>query len=347
MAGVEVGGGQLAQNPDRGDRDSGPYHGNIHIGDIFEQRDFLAAPVEDAAGDRTRPQFEDSGRLQQSLLLLHHSVRARAEPQRARRTRDRAGPRPGPAISGDRTERASIWGDGAGNRAAVCGWPICCAGCSRRRMWSGCASVPFEPMDFSDDLLHLMADSPRIATHVHAAAAKRVRPDAAAHAPQVSSAALCGPRGEGAGADAGRRDRRRRHGGFSGRDRRRIRREPAIYGAMPFTYLHVFTYSERPGTPAAGEAVQVPMPVRKARNRVLRELAAARNLAFRPTHGGPDAVGGDPGGDRDRADGELSEGGTRRRPRTERPDRRAHRAGSRKPACGRNALPILQGWGKL
>ena len=51
--------------------------------------------------------------------------------------------------------------------------------------------------------------------------------------------------------------------------------------AMPFTYLHVFTYSERPGTPAAEEAVQVPMAVRKERNRVLRELAAAKNLAFR------------------------------------------------------------------
>jgi threonylcarbamoyladenosine tRNA methylthiotransferase MtaB len=50
---------------------------------------------------------------------------------------------------------------------------------------------------------------------------------------------------------------------------------------MPFTYLHVFTYSERPGTPAAEAAVQVPMAVRKERNRVLRELAAAKNLAFR------------------------------------------------------------------
>src|SRR4051794_13980221 len=28
-----------------------PYHGNIHVGDIFAQRDFLSAPVEDAAGD--------------------------------------------------------------------------------------------------------------------------------------------------------------------------------------------------------------------------------------------------------------------------------------------------------
>ena len=51
--------------------------------------------------------------------------------------------------------------------------------------------------------------------------------------------------------------------------------------SLPFTYLHVFTYSERPGTPAAEMPDQVPMPVRKERNRILRELAARKNLEFR------------------------------------------------------------------
>ena len=50
--------------------------------------------------------------------------------------------------------------------------------------------------------------------------------------------------------------------------------------SLPFTYLHVFTYSERPGTPAATRD-QVPVRVRKDRNQVLREIAAAKNLAFR------------------------------------------------------------------
>jgi threonylcarbamoyladenosine tRNA methylthiotransferase MtaB len=35
-----------------------PYHGNILVGDIFAQHDFLSAPVEDAAGDRTRPNLK-------------------------------------------------------------------------------------------------------------------------------------------------------------------------------------------------------------------------------------------------------------------------------------------------
>src|SRR5208337_1597045 len=34
------------------------YHGQIHVNDIFAQHDFLSAPVEDAAGDRTRPNLK-------------------------------------------------------------------------------------------------------------------------------------------------------------------------------------------------------------------------------------------------------------------------------------------------
>ena len=50
---------------------------------------------------------------------------------------------------------------------------------------------------------------------------------------------------------------------------------------LPLTYLHVFTYSERPGTPAAQSLDQVPMAVRKRRNQVLRDLGALKNLQFR------------------------------------------------------------------
>ena len=34
------------------------YHGQIHVDDIFAQHDFLSAPVNDAAGDRTRPNLK-------------------------------------------------------------------------------------------------------------------------------------------------------------------------------------------------------------------------------------------------------------------------------------------------
>jgi len=49
---------------------------------------------------------------------------------------------------------------------------------------------------------------------------------------------------------------------------------------LPFTYLHVFTYSARPGTPASEIAQQVPVRSARDRNRILRELAASKKLAF-------------------------------------------------------------------
>jgi threonylcarbamoyladenosine tRNA methylthiotransferase MtaB len=49
---------------------------------------------------------------------------------------------------------------------------------------------------------------------------------------------------------------------------------------LPFTYLHVFTYSPRPGTLAAGMPGQVPVRVARERNRILRDLAAEKKLAF-------------------------------------------------------------------
>ncbi len=49
---------------------------------------------------------------------------------------------------------------------------------------------------------------------------------------------------------------------------------------LPFTYLHVFTYSPRPGTPAAEMKNQVPVHIARERNHALRELASEKKLAF-------------------------------------------------------------------
>ena len=68
--------------------------------------------------------------------------------------------------------------------------------------------------------------------------------------------------------------------GFPGETDAEFEESRAFIASLPFTYLHVFTYSERPGTPAAS-ADQVPMELRRERNRILRELAAAQNLEFR------------------------------------------------------------------
>ena len=68
--------------------------------------------------------------------------------------------------------------------------------------------------------------------------------------------------------------------GFPGESETEFAESVAFTQALPFTYLHVFTYSERPGTPAA-ISEQMPVRLRKDRNRVLRELAARKNLEFR------------------------------------------------------------------
>jgi threonylcarbamoyladenosine tRNA methylthiotransferase MtaB len=51
--------------------------------------------------------------------------------------------------------------------------------------------------------------------------------------------------------------------------------------ARPFTYLHVFSYSSRPGTKAASFPGHLPGRIIKARARELRALAEAKSAAFR------------------------------------------------------------------
>lgn len=53
--------------------------------------------------------------------------------------------------------------------------------------------------------------------------------------------------------------------------------------ALPITYLHVFTYSERENTEAAGMEGAVPIPERKRRNKMLRILSEKKKMAFYET----------------------------------------------------------------
>ena len=69
--------------------------------------------------------------------------------------------------------------------------------------------------------------------------------------------------------------------GFPGETETEFEDSRAFIESLPFTYLHVFTYSARPGTPAAEVPGQVPIEVRKHRTHVLRNLAQTKNLAYR------------------------------------------------------------------
>jgi threonylcarbamoyladenosine tRNA methylthiotransferase MtaB len=69
--------------------------------------------------------------------------------------------------------------------------------------------------------------------------------------------------------------------GFPGETDELFEESRSFIEHLPFTYLHVFTYSSRPGTASAQMPGQVPVAVARERNRVLRELAAKKNREFR------------------------------------------------------------------
>jgi threonylcarbamoyladenosine tRNA methylthiotransferase MtaB len=54
-----------------------------------------------------------------------------------------------------------------------------------------------------------------------------------------------------------------------------------LVNTLPFSYLHVFPYSERRGTEAAGWSGRVDSPTIAGRARRLRRAATARGLRFR------------------------------------------------------------------
>ncbi len=259
---------------------STPYHGQIHVGDIFACRDFLSAPVEDAAGDRSRPnlKIQDGCNNRCSFCIIPFvRGRSRSAPrdQVVDQVRKLAAKYREVVLSGINLGR---WGRENGGRLRLADLvrrlldetPI-----ERLRLSS------VEPMDFSDDLLELMAASPRIARHVHAPLQsgsdsvlrrmhRKYRPRhyedriRKAHALMPDAAF---------GADV--------MTGFPGETNEEFDENVRFIVSLPFTYLHVFTYSERPGTPAAETPGQVPMAIRKQRTRALRELAAQKNLEFR------------------------------------------------------------------
>ena len=290
--------GSIPQLVTNGFREAGedgiPYHGQIEIGDIFAQTDFLSAPVADAAGDRTRPnlKIQDGCNNRCSFCIIPY-VRGKSRSAPADRVveqvRGLARKYREVVLSGINLGR---WGrDLAAHRAASESVTSDPKSKSRladlvRRLLAETdierlrlSSV--EPMDFSDDLLELMADSPRIAKHVHAPLQsgsdtvlrrmhRKYRPRH--YADRIMQARSRMP-DCAVGADV--------MTGFPGETDAEFEQSCSFIESLPFTYLHVFTYSERPGTPAAESASQVPVRIRRDRTQALRALGARKNLEFR------------------------------------------------------------------
>ncbi len=257
-----------------------PYHGQVHVGDIFAEHEFLAAPVEEAAGDRTRPNLKiQDGCNNRCSFCVIPFVRGRSRSMPAdevvRQVRHLGEHYREVVLSGINLGR---WGREPGSRmrlADVVRRLLGETGVERLRLSS------VEPMDWSDDLLGLVASSPRIAKHVHAplqtGSDRILRKMHRKYRPRHYADRLLKARewmpDAAIGADV--------MVGFPGESDADFEESRRFIESLPFTYLHVFTYSARPGTPAAESPDQVPVRVRKRRNRVLRELAAEKNAAFR------------------------------------------------------------------
>jgi threonylcarbamoyladenosine tRNA methylthiotransferase MtaB len=74
--------------------------------------------------------------------------------------------------------------------------------------------------------------------------------------------------------------------GFPGESDHEFRATRSLVEALPFTYLHVFPYSERPGASATRLGPPVDGVVTAARSAELRELAAAKGAAYRAGRNG-------------------------------------------------------------
>jgi threonylcarbamoyladenosine tRNA methylthiotransferase MtaB len=68
--------------------------------------------------------------------------------------------------------------------------------------------------------------------------------------------------------------------GFPGETEAHFERTLRVVERLPFSYLHVFSYSARPGTPAAKYPDQVHPAAKKARSQRLRALGQEKKEAF-------------------------------------------------------------------
>jgi threonylcarbamoyladenosine tRNA methylthiotransferase MtaB len=141
-----------------------------------------------------------------------------------------------------------------------------------------------EPMDVTRDLIELVASTDRLAPHFHVPlqsgsdrilAAMHRWYRAAHYARRIELIRELLP-AAGIGADV--------IAGFPGESEEDHRATLAFLEQLPFTYLHVFSFSPRPGTRAADLSAAVPQQEVRRRARELRAIGAQKSAAFRAAH---------------------------------------------------------------
>ncbi len=255
---------------------------NIIVGDIFAHTELLAAPVfdgDDAEG-KTRPNLKvQDGCNNRCSFCIIPSVRGRSRSLALesvlRETNDLVarGYRE-VVLSGINLGR---WGRDLTPRSNF-------ADMLRAILGNTCIEKlrisSVEPMDWTNELIELIATSPRIAKHAHVPLQsgsdfilrkmhRKYRPWH--YADRIERIRQAMP-DAAIGADV--------MVGFPGETDGHFEETRALIDRLPFTYLHVFTYSSRPGTPSAAMPDQVPVQVARERNRLLRDLVSRKKREF-------------------------------------------------------------------
>ena len=276
---------------------------SIFVSDIFAHTELLAAPVFDAANERTRPNLkvQDGCDNRCSFCVIPY-VRGQSRSLETRQiirevnTLVESGYREvvisginlgrwgrdldfRPQIS-DRDQTGASDGQGPRADAARETLPSLIRTILAETSLEKLRISSVEPMDWTDELISLVASSPRIAKHAHVpmqsgsdAVLRRMhRKYRPWHYREKIEKIRAAMPTAAIGADV--------MVGFPGETEAEFEATRRMIEDLPLTYLHVFTYSARPGTPAAEMPNQVPVPLARERNHVLRELAAQKKLVF-------------------------------------------------------------------
>src|ERR1700689_1535751 len=264
----------------RAERERVGHSGNIYVGDIFAHTELLAAPVFEAANERTRPNLkvQDGCDNRCSFCVIPYVRGQSRSLPLAQILREvdalvEAGYRE-LVVSGINLGR---WGRDLADGGFEDLLRAILAETSLEKL--RISSV--EPMDWTDELISLVARSPRIAKHAHVPLQsgsdsvlrrihRRYRPWHYREKIEKIRAAMPAA---AIGADV--------MVGFPGETDAEFEGTRRLIEELPLTYLHVFSYSARPGTPAAAMTEQVPLQVARERNKILRDLAGAKKEAFR------------------------------------------------------------------
>jgi threonylcarbamoyladenosine tRNA methylthiotransferase MtaB len=265
-------------SPARGGRATPP--AQVIIGDIFAHTELLAAPVFDGGADKTRPNLKvQDGCDNRCSFCIIPSVRGASRSLPMAEVLAQVG-----ALVDGGFREVVISGINLGRWGRDFAQPDRFVNLVRaimeRTALEKLRISSVEPMDWTPELIELAAGCERIAKHAHVpmqsgsdrvlrAMHRKYRPwhyaEKIRRIRQAMPAAAIG-------ADV--------MVGFPGETEADFADTRRMIEDLPLTYLHVFTYSSRPGTRSAAMPNQVPVQVARERNRILRKLAAEKKRAF-------------------------------------------------------------------